>query len=166
MKQPVEIYEKKSQLVRVALVGLGLAALSVYTNIDDYQQLTTEVVLKGLVGFLCALGGIIALVRLLLDLFRKEAQLLIYDNRIEMYNAWRNRFSVMHFSDVVSIEKGDKKINFELNPILKKSDVSRRVRKWNKEISGFDFTLPISELNMEDEKIFQIVEDRFNAYKK
>ncbi|MCR5131316.1 MAG: hypothetical protein K6C10_07655 [Prevotella sp.] len=166
MKQPVEIYEKKSQLFRIALVGLGLAALSVYTNIDDYQQLTTEVVLKGLTSFLCAIGGILALVRLLLDLFRKEAQLLIYDNRIEMYNAWRNRFSVIHFSDVVIIEKGNKKINFKLNPVLKKSDVSRRVRKWNKEISGFDFTLPISELNMEDEKIFQIVEDRFNAYKK
>jgi len=166
MKQPVEIYEKKSQLFRIALVGLGVAALSVYIDIDDYQQLTTKVVLKVLFCFVCAIGSIIALARLLLDLFRKEAQLLIYDNRIEMYNVWRNRFSVIHFSDVVRIEKGDNKINFELNPILRKSDLSRWMRTWSKKISGFDFTLSVTGLNMENEKVFQMVEDRFNAYKK
>ena len=122
MKRPVEVYRKKTKLLWIALFSLAFGGASMWLTANKCDAFSLQYALRSIGEVILIVGGLVALVRLLSSLIRREPYLLVYDDHIEVYNEFSNRFSVLHFGDVVYMEKKNITVNFRLEPFLKKSD--------------------------------------------
>lgn len=168
MRRPVEVYRKKTKLLWIALFSITFGSLSLWGHASKYDVLSWEFALRSVAEVILVIGGFIALVRLLSSLIRREPYLLVYDDHIEVYNEFRNRFSILHFCDVVYMEKKEKKttVKFHLESFLKKSDYPEWFHKWNRKLNDVDYVLSVASLNMKPDDVFNLIQDKFHNYKK
>ena len=108
MRRPVEVYRKKTKLLLIALFSITFGCLGIWSGISKYDVLSFDFALRSIGEIILLVGGFIALVRLLSSLIRHEPYLLVYDDHIEVYNEFSNRFSILHFCDIVYMEKKEK----------------------------------------------------------
>ena len=166
MKRPVEVYRKKTKLLWIALFSLAFGGASMWLTANKCDAFSLQYALRSIGEVILIVGGLVALVRLLSSLIRREPYLLVYDDHIEVYNEFSNRFSVLHFGDVVYMEKKNITVNFRLEPFLKKSDFPEWFRKWNLRRNGSDYVLSVASLNMKPDDVFYLIQDKFRNYKK
>lgn len=165
MAQPVEIDRKKTRLLWLAVVGIGLTVWQVWGNYDDLMSFTWKAIPNLLFAAIPAFSGLVALALLLHSLFCHEPYLLVYDDRIEIDRPMNKNFWVLHFSDVKDLTtEGDgdkKKAVFELQPFLKKSDLPKR-----KVFQNANYTIKLGALDRTSDEAYDLILDRFLAYKK
>lgn len=168
MRRPVEVYRKKTKLLLIALFSITFGYLGIWSGISKYDVLSFDFALRSIGEIILLVGGFIALVRLLSSLIRHEPYLLVYDDHIEVYNEFSNRFSILHFCDIVYMEKKEKKttVNFHLEPFLKKSDYPEWFHKWNRKLNDVDYVLSVASLNMKPDDVYNLIQDKFRNYKK
>lgn len=164
MQRPVEINQKKTRLMLLAVFGLGLAALGFWTRYDEFVPFSWDSVLQ-IVGIaIVGIPGLTALVTLVISILSHEPYLLVYDDRIEMPRLLSRNCRVLHFCDVKSMKKdGEVKVLFSLQPFLKRSDLPR----WTgfaKKYLGIDFGISLKALDMPSKDVYDLMYDRYQRY--
>ena len=164
MQRPVEINQKKTRLMLLAVFGLGLAALGTWAHYDEFVPFSWDSVLQ-IVGIaIVGIPGLTALVTLVISILSHEPYLLVYDDRIEMPRLLSRNCRVLHFCDVKSMKKdGEVKVLFSLQPFLKRSDLPR----WTgfaKKYLGIDFGISLSALDMPSKDVYDLMYDRYQRY--
>lgn len=164
MQRPVEINQKKTRLMLLAVFGLGLAALGIWTRYDEFVPFSWDSVLQ-IVGIaIVGIPGLTALVTLVISILSHEPYLLVYDDRIEMPRLLSRNCRVLHFCDVKSMKKdGEVKVLFSLQPFLKRSDLPR----WTgfaKKYLGIDFGISLKALDMPSKDVYDLMYDRYQRY--
>lgn len=164
MQRPVEINQKKTRLMLLAVFGLGLAALGIWTHYDEFVPFSWDSVLQ-IVGIaIVGIPGLTALVTLVISILSHEPYLLVYDDRIEMPRLLSRNCRVLHFCDVKSMKKdGEVKVLFSLQPFLKRSDLPR----WTgfaKKYLGIDFGISLKALDMPSKDVYDLMYDRYQRY--
>lgn len=164
MQRPVEINQKKTRLMLLAVFGLGLAALGIWTHYDEFVPFSWDSVLQ-IVGIaIVGIPGLTALVTLVISILSHEPYLLVYDDRIEMPRLLSRNCRVLHFCDVKSMKKdGEVKVLFSLQPFLKRSDLPR----WTgfaKKFLGIDFGISLKALDMPSKDVYDLMYDRYQRY--
>lgn len=164
MQRPVEINQKKTRLMLLAVFGLGLAALGIWTHYDEFVPFSWDSVLQ-IVGIaIVGIPGLTALVTLVISILSHEPYLLVYDDCIEMPRLWSRNCWVLHFADVKDMRKEDEtKALFTLQPFLKKSYLPRRT-SWFKKFLGADFGISLSALDMPSKDVYDLMYDRYQRY--
>ena len=112
MARPVEINRKKTRLLWLAVVWIGLTAWQVWGNYDNLMSFTWKAIPNLLFAAIPAFSGLVALALLLHSLFKREPYLLVYDDHIEIDRPMNRNFWVLHLSDVKDLTSegdGDKK---------------------------------------------------------
>lgn len=164
MQRPVEINRKKTRLMLLAVFGLGLAALGIWTRYDEFVPFSWDSAFDALGIALVGIPGLTAFVSLVVSLFSHEPYLLVYDDRIEMPRLWSRNCWVLHFADVKDMRKeDDTKALFTLQPFLKKSYLPRRT-SWFKKFLGADFGISLSALDMPSKDAYDLMYDRYQRY--
>ena len=164
MQRPVEINRKKTRLMLLAVFGLGLAALGIWTRYDEFVPLSWNSAFHTIGIALVGIPGLTAFVSLVVSLFSHEPYLLVYDDRIEMPRLWSRNCWVLHFADVKDMRKeDDTKALFTLQPFLKKSYLPRRT-SWFKKFLGADFAISLSALDMPSKDAYDLMCDRYQRY--
>lgn len=165
MARPVEIDRKKTRLLWLAVVGIGIAAWQVWSNYDHLLPFTWKTVPNLLFIAIPAFSGLVALALLLYSLFKHEPYLLVYDDHVEIDRPLNRNFWVLHFSDVKDLtSEGDddkKKAVFELQPSLKKSDLPKR-----KMFQKANYTIKLGALDRTSDEAYDLILDNYLAYKK
>ena len=165
MARPVEINRKKTRLLWLAMVGIGLTVWQVWGNYDVLMPFTWKAILPLLFASITAFSGLVALALLLHSLFKREPYLLVYDDHIEIDRPMNRNFWVLHFSDMKDLTtEGDgdkKKAVFELQPFLKKSDLPKR-----KVFQNANYTIKLGALDRTSDEAYDLILDKFLAYKK
>lgn len=164
MQRPVEINQKKTRLMLLAVFGLGLAALGTWAHYDEFVPFSWDSVLQ-IVGIaIVGIPGLTALVTLVISILSHEPYLLVYDDRIEMPRLLSRNCRVLHFCDVKSMKKdGEVKVLFSLQPFLKRSDLPR----WTgfaKKYLGIDFGISLKALDMPSKDVYDLMYDRYQRY--
>lgn len=164
MQRPVEINRKKTRLLLITAVGLGLAAGMAWAHYDELVPFSWDSVLQ-IVGIaIVGIPGLTALVTLVISILSHEPYLLVYDDRIEMPRLLSRNCRVLHFCDVKSMKKdGEVKVLFSLQPFLKRSDLPR----WTgfaKKYLGIDFGISLSALDMPSKDVYDLMYDRYQRY--
>ena len=164
MQRPVEINRKKTRLLLITAVGLGLAAGMAWANYDKLVPFSWDSVLQ-IVGIaIVGIPGLTALVTLVISILSHEPYLLVYDDRIEMPRLLSRNCRVLHFCDVKSMKKdGEVKVLFSLQPFLKRSDLPR----WTgfaKKYLGIDFGISLKALDMPSKDVYDLMYDRYQRY--
>lgn len=169
MARPVEIDRKKTRLLWLTVVGIGLTVWQVWGNYDYLMSFTWKAIPNLLFASIPAFSGLVALTLLLHSLFCHEPYLLVYDDRIEINRPMNKNFWVLHFSDVKDLtsegEDAKKKAVFELQPFQKKSDLPKKTW-WRKMFYEADYAIKLGMLNMTSDEAYDLILDRFLAYKK
>lgn len=164
MQRPVEINQKKTRLMLLAVFGLGLAALGIWTHYDEFVPFSWDSAFHTIGIALVGIPGLTAFVSLVVSLFSHEPYLLIYDDRIEMPRLLSRNCRVLHFCDVKSMKKdGEVKVLFSLQPFLKRSDLPR----WTgfaKKYLGIDFGISLKALDMPSKDVYDLMYDRYQRY--
>ena len=164
MQRPVEINQKKTRLMLLAVFGLGLAALGIWTRYDEFVPFSWDSAFDTIGIALVGIPGLTAFVSLVVSLFSHEPYLLIYDDRIEMPRLLSRNCRVLHFCDVKSMKKdGEVKVLFSLQPFLKRSDLPR----WTgfaKKYLGIDFGISLKALDMPSKDVYDLMYDRYQRY--
>lgn len=164
MQRPVEINQKKTRLMLLAVFGLGLAALGIWTRYDEFVPFSWDSAFDALGIALVGIPGLMAFVSLVVSLFSHEPYLLVYDDRIEMPRLLSRNCRVLHFCDVKSMKKdGEVKVLFSLQPFLKRSDLPR----WTgfaKKYLGIDFGISLKALDMPSKDVYDLMYDRYQRY--
>lgn len=164
MQRPVEINRKKTRLMLLAVFGLGLAALGIWTHYDEFVPFSWDSAFHTIGIALVGIPGLTAFVSLVVSLFSHEPYLLIYDDRIEMPRLLSRNCRVLHFCDVKSMKKdGEVKVLFSLQPFLKRSDLPR----WTgfaKKYLGIDFGISLKALDMPSKDAYDLMYSRFQRY--
>lgn len=164
MQRPVEINQKKTRLMLLAVFGLGLAALGIWTRYDEFVPFSWDSAFHTIGIALVGIPGLTAFVSLVVSLFSHEPYLLIYDDRIEMPRLLSRNCRVLHFCDVKSMKKdGEVKVLFSLQPFLKRSDLPR----WTgfaKKYLGIDFGISLKALDMPSKDVYDLMYDRYQRY--
>ena len=164
MQRPVEINQKKTRLMLLAVFGLGLAALGIWTRYDEFVPFSWDSAFHTIGIALVGIPGLMAFVSLVVSLFSHEPYLLIYDDRIEMPRLLSRNCRVLHFCDVKSMKKdGEVKVLFSLQPFLKRSDLPR----WTgfaKKYLGIDFGISLKALDMPSKDVYDLMYDRYQRY--
>lgn len=164
MQRPVEINQKKTRLMLLAVFGLGLAALGIWTHYDEFVPFSWDSAFHTIGIALVGIPGLTAFVSLVVSLFSHEPYLLIYDDRIEMPRLLSRNCRVLHFCDVKSMKKdGEVKVLFSLQPFLKRSDLPR----WTgfaKKYLGIDFGISLKALDMPSKDVCDLMYDRYQRY--
>ena len=93
----------------LAVFGLGLAALGIWTHYDEFVPFSWDSAFDALGIALVGIPGLTAFVSLVVSLFSHEPYLLVYDDRIEMPRLWSRNCWVLHFADVKDMRKEDEK---------------------------------------------------------
>lgn len=164
MQRPVEINRKKTRLLLIAVIGLGLATGAVWVHYDELMSLSWDSAYHALGVALVGIPGLMAFVPLVISLFNHEPYLLIYDDRIEMPRLLSRNCRVLHFCDVTSMwEEGDAKVLFSLQPYLKRSDLPGWTR-YVKRFLGADFGFSLSALDMPPKDAYDLMYDRYQRY--
>ena len=164
MQRPIEINQKKTRLIQMAAVGLGLAAFMAWLHYDKIVPLSWESVFQSFGILIAGIPGLMALVALVISLFRHEPYLLIYDDCIEMPRLLSRNCRVLHFCDVKSMRKeGETKAVFCLQPYLKRSDLPGWIR-YVKRFLGNDFGISLSALDMPSKDAYELIYERFKRY--
>ena len=164
MQRPVEINQKKTRLLLITAVGLGLAAGMAWAHYDKLVPFSWDSVLQ-IVGIaIVGIPGLTALVTLVISILSHEPYLLVYDDRIEMPRLLSRNCRVLHFCDVKSMKKdGEVKVLFSLQPFLKRSDLPR----WTgfaKKYLGIDFGISLKALDMPSKDVYDLMYDRYQRY--
>ena len=164
MQRPVEINQKKTRLMLLAVFGLGLAALGIWTRYDEFVPFSWDSAFHTIGIALVGIPGLTAFVSLVVSLFSHEPYLLVYDDCIEMPRLWSRNCWVLHFCDVKSMKKdGEVKVLFSLQPFLKRSDLPR----WTgfaKKFLGIDFGISLKALDMPSKDVYDLMYDRYQRY--
>lgn len=164
MQRPVEVNRKKTRLLLITAVGLGLAAGMAWAHYDKLVPLSWDSVFQAIGIAIVGIPGLTAFVALVISLFCHEPYLLIYDDRIEMPRLLSRNCRVLHFCDVKSMKKdGDKKALFILQPYLKRSDLPG----WTmlmKRCFGTDFGISLMALDMPSKDIYDLMYDHYQQY--
>ena len=164
MQRPVEINQKKTRLMLLAVFGLGLAALGIWTHYDEFVPFSWDSAFHTIGIALVGIPGLMAFVSLVVSLFSHEPYLLVYDDRIEMPRLLSRNCRVLHFCDVKSMKKdGEVKVLFSLQPFLKRSDLPR----WTgfaKKYLGIDFGISLKALDMPSKDVYDLMYDRYQRY--
>ena len=164
MQRPVEINQKKTRLMLLAVFGLGLAALGIWTRYDEFVPFSWDSAFHTIGIALVGIPGLTAFVSLVVSLFSHEPYLLVYDDRIEMPRLLSRNCRVLHFCDVKSMKKdGEVKVLFSLQPFLKRSDLPR----WTgfaKKYLGIDFGISLKALDMPSKDVYDLMYDRYQRY--
>lgn len=164
MQRPVEINQKKTRLMLLAVFGLGLAALGIWTHYDEFVPFSWDSAFHTIGIALVGIPGLTALVTLVISILSHEPYLLVYDDRIEMPRLLSRNCRVLHFCDVKSMKKdGEVKVLFSLQPFLKRSDLPR----WTgfaKKYLGIDFGISLSALDMPSKDVYDLMYDRYQRY--
>lgn len=164
MQRPVEINRKKTRLMLLAVFGLGLAALGIWTRYDEFVPFSWDSAFHAIGIALVGIPGLTAFVSLVVSLFSHEPYLLVYDDRIEMPRLWSRNCWVLHFCDVKSMKKdGEVKVLFSLQPFLKRSDLPR----WTgfaKKYLGIDFGISLTALDMPSKDAYDLMYERYQRY--
>ena len=164
MQRPVEINQKKTRLMLLAVFGLGLAALGIWTHYDEFVPFSWDSAFHTIGIALVGIPGLTAFVSLVVSLFSHEPYLLIYDDRIEMPRLLSRNCRVLHFCDVKSMKKdGEVKVLFSLQLFLKRSDLPR----WTgfaKKYLGIDFGISLKALDMPSKDVYDLMYDRYQRY--
>jgi len=164
MQRPVEINQKKTRLMLLAVFGLGLAALGIWTRYDEFVPFSWDSAFHTIGIALVGIPGLMAFVSLVVSLFSHEPYLLVYDDRIEMPRLLSRNCRVLHFCDVKSMKKdGEVKVLFSLQPFLKRSDLPR----WTgfaKKYLGIDFGISLKALDMPSKDVYDLMYDRYQRY--
>lgn len=164
MQRPVEINQKKTRLMLLAVFGLGLAALGIWTHYDEFVPFSWDSAFHTIGIALVGIPGLTAFVSLVVSLFSHEPYLLVYDDRIEMPRLLSRNCRVLHFCDVKSMKKdGEVKVLFSLQPFLKRSDLPR----WTgfaKKYLGIDFAISLKALDMPSKDVYDLMYDRYQRY--
>lgn len=167
MQRPVEINRKKTRLVLMIAVSLGVCALLVWVHYDELWPLSWRSAFTLLGIVITGLSGLSALFALVASLCKREPYLLVYDDRIEMPRLLSRNSRVLHFADVKSMTKEESKseatAHFQLQPFLKKSDLPRLTLRINRFL-GIDFALQISALDMPSKDAYDLMYDRYQRY--
>ena len=82
MQRPVEINQKKTRLLQIAALGLGVAAILTWVHYDELLPFSWDAVFHAIGIVITSITGLTALVALAISLFRHEPYLLVYDDRI------------------------------------------------------------------------------------
>ena len=164
MQRPVEINQKKTRLMLLAVFGLGLAALGIWTHYDEFVPFSWDSAFHTIGIALVGIPGLTAFVSLVVSLFSHEPYLLVYDDRIEMPRLLSRNCRVLHFCDVKSMKKdGEVKVLFSLQPFLKRSDLPR----WTgfaKKYLGIDFGISLKAFDMPSKDVYDLMYDRYQRY--
>ena len=164
MQRPVEINQKKTRLMLLAVFGLGLAALGIWTRYDEFVPFSWDSAFHTIGIALVGIPGLTAFVSLVVSLFSHEPYLLVYDDCIEMPRLLSRNCRVLHFCDVKSMKKdGEVKVLFSLQPFLKRSDLPR----WTgfaKKYLGIDFGISLKALDMPSKDVYDLMYDRYQRY--
>ena len=164
MQRPVEINQKKTRLMLLAVFGLGLAALGIWTRYDEFVPFSWDSAFHTIGIALVGIPGLTAFASLVVSLFSHEPYLLVYDDRIEMPRLLSRNCRVLHFCDVKSMKKdGEVKVLFSLQPFLKRSDLPR----WTgfaKKYLGIDFGISLKALDMPSKDVYDLMYDRYQRY--
>lgn len=164
MQRPVEINQKKTRLMLLAVFGLGLAALGIWTHYDEFVPFSWDSAFHTIGIALVGIPGLTAFASLVVSLFSHEPYLLVYDDRIEMPRLLSRNCRVLHFCDVKSMKKdGEVKVLFSLQPFLKRSDLPR----WTglaKKYLGIDFGISLKALDMPSKDVYDLMYDRYQRY--
>ena len=164
MQRPVEINQKKTRLMLLAVFGLGLAALGIWAHYDEFVPFSWDSAFHTIGIALVGIPGLTAFVSLVVSLFSHEPYLLVYDDRIEMPRLLSRNCRVLHFCDVKSMKKdGEVKVLFSLQPFLKRSDLPR----WTgfaKKYLGIDFGISLKALDMPSKDVYDLMYDRYQRY--
>ena len=164
MQRPVEINRKKTRLMLLAVFGLGLAALGIWTRYDEFVPFSWDSAFNALGIALVGIPGLTAFVSLVVSLFSHEPYLLVYDDCIEMPRLLSRNCRVLHFCDVKSMRKeGETKAVFCLQPYLKRSDLPGWIR-YVKRFLGNDFGISLSALDMPSKDAYELIYERFKRY--
>lgn len=162
MQHPVEIKRKKTRLLWLAALGLGLATLLTWERYDKLVALSWDSLLPAASILLVGVPGLTALAALVISLFSHEPYLLVYDDRIEMPRLLSRNCRVLHFCDVKSMKKTDKdKALFCLQPYLKRSDLP----SWTgvaKRFLSADFGISLSAIDMPPKEAYELI---FRCYR-
>ena len=164
MQRPVEINRKKTRLMLLAVFGLGLAALGIWTRYDEFVPFSWDSAFDTIGIALVGIPGLTAFVSLVVSLFSHEPYLLVYDDCIEMPRLLSRNCRVLHFCDVTSMrEEGESKALFTLQPYLKRSDLPGWTRLMKKYL-GADFAISLSALDMPSKDAYNLIHDRYQRY--
>ena len=148
----------------LAVFGLGLAALGIWTRYDEFVPFSWDSAFHTIGIALVGIPGLMAFVSLVVSLFSHEPYLLVYDDRIEMPRLLSRNCRVLHFCDVKSMKKdGEVKVLFSLQPFLKRSDLPR----WTgfaKKYLGIDFGISLKALDMPSKDVYDLMYDRYQRY--
>ena len=151
----------------MAAVGLGLAAFMAWAHYDKIVPISWESVFQSFGILIVGIPGLMALVALVISLFRHEPYLLIYDDCIEMPRLLSRNCRVLHFCDVKSMwqdgEGMKMKALFSLQPYLKRSDLPGWTR-FAKKYLGVDFGISLKALDMPSQDVYDLMYDRYQRY--
>ena len=148
----------------LAVFGLGLAALGIWTRYDEFVPFSWDSAFNALGIALVGIPGLTAFVSLVVSLFSHEPYLLVYDDCIEMPRLLSRNCRVLHFCDVKSMRKeGETKAVFCLQPYLKRSDLPGWIR-YVKRFLGNDFGISLSALDMPSKDAYELIYERFKRY--
>lgn len=167
MQRPVEINQKKTRLLQIAALGLGVAAILTWVHYDELLPFSWDAVFHAIGIVITSITGLTALVALAISLFRHEPYLLVYDDRIEMPRLLSRNCRVLHFCDVKSMwqdgEGMKMKALFSLQPYLKRSDLPGWTR-FAKKYLGVDFGISLKALDMPSQDAYNLMYDRYQRY--
>lgn len=164
MQRPIDINRKKTRLLWIAAVGVGVATLLTWVNYDKLVPFSWVSVFCTFSIAMTGIPGLTALVALIISLFSHEPYLSVYDDRIEMPRLLSKNCRVLNFCDVKSMKKdGEDKALFCLQPFLKRSDLPQWTRFMRKYF-GVDFGISLSALDMPSDDVYNLMYDRYQRY--
>lgn len=167
MQRPVEINQKKTRQVQMIALTLGVCALLVWAHYDELWPLTWKAAFALLGIAITGIPGLSALFALVASLCKREPDLLIYDDRIEIPRLLSRNSRVIHFADVKSMTKEDRKgettAYFQLKPYLTKSDLPSWT-PWANRFFGTDYALSLTALDMPSADVYDLMYSRFQRY--